>query len=130
MPSIVVLVTDGAVRNRYIEICGHEAFFPPDAFGGSPKDEMGHTLTLHFAGTNETVETDIARRRFFRARGATEHFLTNTSSGSTASWAATGLGWRASETASTGSSLLAPDRRKHGIDGNCELVTGCAGLTK
>jgi hypothetical protein len=75
-PSILLDVTDGAARRHYIVIRGHEAFFPADAFGGSSKSEAGQTVSLHFAGTNETVETDITDWQGFRARSPIGRFFT------------------------------------------------------
>lgn len=66
LPSIVLTATGGALRNGYIHIRGHESFFPPDAIGGRKKHEPGRTIMLHFAGTDETVETDIDPKRLIR----------------------------------------------------------------
>lgn len=74
MPSIVLRMTDGAVRNKNLEFRSHEAFFPPDAFGGPTKYDRARPVTLHFAGTDETVETDITKW-LFRCRAEVGRFF-------------------------------------------------------
>ena len=74
-PSIVVALTEGAARRHYMLIRGHEAFFPADAFGGSTKSDGGRSITLHFSGTNETVETDITNWQGFRCRAPIGRFF-------------------------------------------------------
>jgi len=49
---------------------------PADAFGGSSRSEAGQTISLHFAGTNESVETDITDWQGFRARSPIGRFFT------------------------------------------------------
>lgn len=71
----MVELTEGAARRHYMLIRGQEAFFPADAFGGSTKSDAGRSITLHFSGTNETVETDITDWQGFRCRAPIGRFF-------------------------------------------------------
>ena len=73
----LVRVTAGNIRNSHIYITGHLDFFPKDCLGDSRRNKngTGKSIHIHFAGLNETIETDIARdaktgkpRRFCRKR--------------------------------------------------------------
>jgi hypothetical protein len=72
--SIVLELTDGAVRNKNLEFRWQQGFFPFDAFGGPTKYELGRSITLHFDGTDETVETDITKW-LFRCRAEVGRFF-------------------------------------------------------
>jgi hypothetical protein len=74
---IVVRLTAGGLSNNYVSLAEHLDFFPPAAVGqANVRDGAGSPLTLHFAGLDETVQTDItADHKSFRRRGPWGRFF-------------------------------------------------------
>jgi hypothetical protein len=74
---IVVRLTAGGLNNSYVSLAENLDFFPAAAVG--PADEwegLGTPLTLHFAGMDEPVQTDIAaKHKIFRRRGPWRKFF-------------------------------------------------------
>ncbi len=78
-----VRVTEGNIRQGHLYLTGHLGFFPSDCFGpASEKNGHGRLLTLHVAGFDEPIQTDIPLdgrtgkpRRFFRRRDWVKHFF-------------------------------------------------------
>ena len=77
-PSIVIPVTQGNLNNNHVYLRSHLDFFPADAVGGrSKEDGLGRSLTVHFQGQADPVETDIAggNKLLFRARSPWRAFF-------------------------------------------------------
>jgi hypothetical protein len=74
---ILIRVTAGGLAHHYVALAGHWDFFPPSAIGAANEhDGLGRLLTLHFAGTGETVLTDLTPTyKSFRRRGAWGRFF-------------------------------------------------------
>ncbi len=67
--SLRLTLTEGNLRHSHLYVRGDNlAWFPPDALGGSRKNNAGKPLTLHLAG-GPVIETDIVESRgLFRIR--------------------------------------------------------------
>ena len=76
MESVVVKLTEGAIKNHYIKIRKVAGLFPSDTFGGSSKEMMAaRTISIDW-GDGESVETDIAEdKMFFRKRAWVGDFI-------------------------------------------------------
>ena len=78
----LIEVTAGNLRHNHVYITGLHDFFPPDALGGSTKNDPGKLLTIELDGLARSVRTDIPRdrktgrpRRQFRARSWAREFF-------------------------------------------------------
>jgi hypothetical protein len=75
---IVITLTEGSLKNSYINVRNHLGFFPADAVGPTnSRDGEGKMLTVRFDGLPGPVETDItgAPHGDFRRRGPTRQFF-------------------------------------------------------
>ena len=82
MDSCTIQLTPAAHKygNLNISPCG-KVFFPPDAFGGSTKNQKGNEITIIAEGLPEPIKTDIPREKngrirwMFRQRSWTKKFV-------------------------------------------------------
>lgn len=70
-------VTAGGLANNYVSLAGHVDHFPASAIGAADeRSGAGAPLTLHFAGLDEAIQTDIAGgHKIFRRRGPWGRFF-------------------------------------------------------
>jgi hypothetical protein len=76
--GITLALTQGNLNNNHFYLRDHLDFFPADAVGApNSKDGIGVPLRVHFAGSSEPVETDIAggNKLFLRARAPIGEFF-------------------------------------------------------
>jgi len=83
MESRIIELSRGDIRNGKLNIrpCGLE-FFPDGILGGSTKKNPGNPITIHAAGLETPIKTDIPRQKnsktprwFFRERGHIREFI-------------------------------------------------------
>lgn len=66
-------VTQGNLNNNHVYLGDALDLFPEDAFGGPNVTHQGRCVRVLFG--NESVETDIVKRRIFRRRGWLRRFF-------------------------------------------------------
>lgn len=72
--SFQVILTEGALRNRYVRVPLGTHHFPPSAYGGVKVAQAGKPISLVMPN-GDTVRTDLIRGGMFRWRGWGYYFL-------------------------------------------------------